>query len=190
MKNMIKNLSATILVVFITLSFTSLEKKQIKTNTSKVVWKGYKVTGSHHGTISIKSGSLTFTNEKLTSGEFTIDMTTISNADLTGKYKDKLEKHLKSDDFFEVSNFPTATLTFDKVNETKKNTYHITGDLTIKDITNPIEFNIVIDGNKATTSLKIDRTKFNVKYRSTSFFENLKDKAIYDEFDLEANLEF
>ena len=190
MKNMIKNLTAIILGIFITLSFTSLEKKQIKTDVSKIVWKGYKVTGSHHGTISLKSGSFTFTNDKLAGGEFTIDMTTISNADLTGKYKDKLEKHLKSDDFFEVGNYPTASLIFDKVNETGKNTYHITGDLTIKDQTNPVEFNIIIDGNKATTTLKIDRTKFNVKYRSTSFFENLKDKAIYDEFDLEANLEF
>lgn len=102
----------------------------------------------------------------------------------------KLEGHLKSDDFFGVEKFPTATLIFTDVKVKGKNSYNITGDLTIKGKTNPVTFEISIYGSKATTSLKIDRTKYGVKYGSTSFFDGLKDKAIYDEFDLVADLEF
>ncbi|MCF6348953.1 MAG: YceI family protein [Flavobacteriaceae bacterium] len=190
MKNTIKNLTLAALITFITFSFTILEKKQIKIDKSKIVWKGYKVTGSHEGTIALKSGSLSFTNDKLVGGEFTIDMTTIINTDQTGEYKGKLEGHLKSDDFFGVSTYPTATLSFDKVKATGKNVYSVTGDLTIKGKTNPIKFDISIYGNKATASLKVDRAKYHIKYGSTSFFDNLKDKAIYDEFDLVVDLEF
>lgn len=165
-------------------------KKEIKIENSKVVWKGYKVTGSHEGTITLKSGFLTFTEGKLTDGAFTINMTTITNTDLEGEYKGKLEGHLKSDDFFGVEKNPTATLVFKKVKSTGKNSYKVTGDLTIKGITNTVTFNLSVYGNKANASLKIDRTKFDVRYGSTSFFDNLKDKAIYDEFDLVADLQF
>ena len=192
MKNTIKNLAILVLVTVSTLSFTAVnnEKKEIKTDASKVVWKGYKVTGSHEGTIAIQSGSLIFEADKLTGGEFVIDMTTISNTDLDGGAKGKLEGHLKSDDFFGVEAHPTATLVFTKVTSSGKNAYNVSGDLTIKGKTNPVVFTMSIYGNKATASLKIDRTKYDVKYGSTSFFDGLKDKAIYDEFDLVSDLEF
>jgi len=192
MKNSMKNVIMATIVAFITLSFTSIDivKKEIKIEKSKVVWKGYKVTGSHEGTIALQSGFLTFEDEKLVGGEFIIDMTTIQNTDLEGKNKGKLEGHLKSDDFFGVATFPTATLAFKEVKSTGKNSYAVTGDLTIKGKTNPVTFVISIYGSKATASVKIDRTKFDVRYGSTSFFDNLKDKAIYDEFDLVTDLEF
>jgi len=192
MKNRLSTLGAAIIIAAITFSFTGIEngKKEIKTDKSSVTWKGYKVTGSHEGEISIKSGYLNFNEGELTGGEFTIDMTSIVNTDLEGEYKGKLEGHLKSDDFFGVEEFPTAKLVFNKVKNTGKNVYEVSGDLTIKDQTQPVTFNISINGNTATADLKIDRTKFGVKYRSTSFFEDLKDKAIYDEFDLTSNLEF
>lgn len=192
MKKTIKNLAIVALVAFTAFSFTTIgeEKKEIKTDKSKVVWKGYKVTGSHEGTIAIKSGSLTFNENKLTGGEFVIDMTSLSSTDLEGEYKGKLDGHLKSDDFFGVEKFPTATLVFTKVTASGKNSYNVTGDLTIKGKTNPITFAISIYGNKATASLKVDRTKYDVRYGSTSFFDDLKDKAIYDEFDLVSDLEF
>ncbi|MFD0988965.1 YceI family protein [Mariniflexile jejuense] len=192
MKRAIKSLAIIALVAFTTFSFTSKagEKKEIKLDKSKVVWKGYKVTGSHEGTIAIKSGSLTFDNGKLTGGEFVIDMTTINSTDLQGGGKEKLDGHLKSDDFFGVEKFPTAKLVFKKVTASGKNAYNVTGDLTIKGKTNPITFTISIYGNKATASLKVDRTKYDVRYGSTSFFDDLKDKAIYDEFDLVSDLEF
>ena len=77
-----------------------------------------------------------------------------------------------------------------KVKSTGKNSYEVTADLSIKDKTNPVTFDISIYGNKATANIKIDRTKFDVRYGSTSFFDDLQDKAIYDEFDLISDLEF
>jgi polyisoprenoid-binding protein YceI len=192
MKNSIKNIAIIAIVIFTTFSFTTLvkEKKQIKTKSSTVTWKAYKVTGSEKGIISLKSGTLTFANKKLTGGEFVIDMNTITSTDLKGEWKGKLEGHLKSNDFFGVAKYPTATLTFKKATAVGKNTYKVTGNLTIKGKTNKITFAISVYGNKATANLKIDRTKYDVKYGSTSFFDGLKDKAIYDEFDLIVDLEF
>jgi polyisoprenoid-binding protein YceI len=192
MKNSIKNIAAIAIVAFMTFSFTTIEggKKEIKVESSKVVWKGYKVTGSHQGTIAIKSGHLNFDKDILTGGSFEIDMSTITVTDLEGEYKGKLEGHLKSDDFFGVEKFPTATLIFTKVKSNGKNSYNVTGDITIKGKTESVTFNVSIYGNKASVLLKIDRTKFDVRYGSTSFFDGLKDKAIYDEFDLIADLEF
>ncbi len=192
MKNTIKTLALAAVVAFITLSFATInvDKKEIKTEKSKVIWKGYKVTGSHEGTIAIQSGFLNFTEGILSGGEFVIDMTSINTTDMKGGGKGKLDGHLKSDDFFGVAAHPTATLVFNKVTATNENEYTVTGDLTIKGKTNPITFKMVISGNKATASLKIDRTKYGIKYKSASFFDSLKDKAIYDEFDLVSDLEF
>lgn len=187
-----KRLALIAIVAIITFSFTKVnaQQKEIKIENSKVVWKGYKVTGSHEGTINLKSGFLTFNEGNLNGGEFVMNMNSLITTDLEGEYKSKLEGHLKSDDFFGVEKNPTAALIFTKVEQNGKNAYKVTGDLTIKGITKQIVFDFSVYGNKATTSLKIDRTKYDVRYGSTSFFDNLKDKAIYDEFDLIADLEF
>ena len=192
MKNKIKNIVAIALIAFVTFSFTKLveDKKEIKTASSKVVWKGYKVTGSHEGTIAIKSGNLSFDDEKLTGGMFVMDMTSISSTDLTGGSQKKLNGHLKSDDFFGVEKFPTASLVFKEVKSTGKNSYEVIGDITIKGKTASVTVSVSVYGNKANAALKIDRTKFDVKYGSTSFFDDLKNKAIYDDFDIVADLEF
>ena len=192
MKNRVKTIAAALIIATITFAFTTIEdgKKEVKVETSSVTWKGYKVTGSHAGSIALKQGSLDFKDGKLAGGEFVIDMTSIINTDMEGEYKAKLEGHLKSDDFFGVSNYPTAKLVFNTVKSTGKNSYEVTGNLTIKDKTNPVTFDISIYGNKATANVKIDRTEYDVRYGSTSFFDNLQDKAIYDEFDLITDLEF
>ncbi len=189
MKNTIKNLAFAIAIIF-SFATSNAQQKKINTEKSNVEWKGYKVTGSHKGTINIKSGSLTFKDGKLFDGEFIMDMTSLVSTDLTGKYKGKLEGHLKSDDFFGVAKFPTAKLLFTKVKSNGKNGYNVTAEITIKDITKKVNVAFSIYGNKATATLKIDRTKFDVRYGSTSFFGNLKDKAIYDDFDLVVDLEF
>ncbi len=192
MKNKLKTIGAAMIMAVITFSFSTIEgeKKEIKTDRSSVIWKGYKVTGSHKGSISLKSGHLIFNEGKLVGGEFVMDMTSLENTDLEGEYKQKLEGHLKSDDFFAVEKFPTAGLVFTKVKSTGKNAYEVTADLTIKDNTESITFEMSIYGSKATANLKIDRTDYGVKYGSVSFFDDLKDKAIYDEFDLVSDLEF
>lgn len=165
-------------------------KKEVKSDASRVAWKAYKVTGSHNGTIALNSGALIFDNDKLTGGEFEVQMTSLISTDLEGESKGKLEGHLKSDDFFGVENHPTSTLVFTKVEPSGKNSYEVTGDLTIKGITKPITFDVSVYGSKATATMKIDRSKYNVRYGSGSFFENLGDKTIYDEFDLVVDLEF
>ena len=192
MKNTIKKVAILALVTVFASSFTNYkgEKKEVKKEQSEVTWKGYKVGGSHEGTIAIKEGYLEFDNDKLTGGKFVINMTTISSTDLEGEYKGKLDGHLKSDDFFGVANHPTASLMFKTVKNSGKNAYDVTGDLTVKGKTLPITFTVSINGNKAKASLKIDRAKYDIRYGSNSFFDDLKDKAIYDEFDIIANLEF
>jgi polyisoprenoid-binding protein YceI len=166
------------------------EKVPVKTGESKVTWKAYKVTGSHTGTVALKEGALIFNEGTLTGGEFAVDMTTLVATDLEGEYKEKLEGHLKSDDFFGVNENPTSNLVFKEVKASGKNSYKVTGDLTIKGITKAITFDVSIYGNKATATMKIDRAQYNVRYGSGSFFENLGDKTIYDEFDLVVDLEF
>ncbi len=166
------------------------EKKEVNTSTSKVTWKAYKVTGSHTGTVNLNSGALTFEGDKLTGGEFEVDMTSLISTDLEGEYKGKLEGHLKSDDFFGVATHPTSSLVFTKVSASGKNSYEVTGDLTIKGITKAVTLDVSIYGSKATATMKIDRAEYDVRYGSGSFFENLGDKTIYDEFDLVVDLEF
>ncbi len=190
-----KNLFFSAIIAVITMvsfAFTSMDidKKTIKTDKSKITWKGYKMTGSHYGTIAIKSGVLEFDKDKLTGGEFVVDMSTITTDDLTGEYKRKLENHLKSDDFFGSAKFPEAKLKFTSVKMIGKNSYRVTGDLTIKNTTKPVTFELGVYGNKANATVKIDRSAYDVRYGSASFFNDLQDKVIYDEFDLVVDLEF
>lgn len=159
---------------------------------STVEWYAEKVTGKHNGTVALKSGEFNLTGEKLTSGSFVVDMTTIDCSDLEGEWKDKLVGHLKSDDFFGVETFPTATFNLKSAKKQGGNKYLVNGDLTIKGITKPIEFpaEVVVAGDKviSTATLTIDRSKYNVKYGSGSFFDDLGDKTIYDNFDLKIKI--
>ena len=165
-------------------------RKTIKTSESAVTWKGYKVTGSHYGVIDLKEGFLTFEGDKLKGGEFVVDMTTLVSHDLSGEYKGKLEGHLKSDDFFGTDKHSTSKLVFTNVSASGKNSYKVTGNLTIKGKTNPVTFDVSVYGSKATATMKVDRSLYDVKYGSGSFFDNLGDQTIYDEFDLVVDLEF
>lgn len=177
-------------------SFTGKEKKttlSVNVAESKVVWLGKKVTGEHTGTIGIAQGNLEFSKDQLSGGTFEIDMKSIANTDIEDQeYSKKLEGHLKSDDFFGVEKFPKSTLVIKKVKLEAGNKYHVKGEITIKGITNAIEFpvEVIVAGSKATASatITIDRSKFEVKYGSGSFFDDLGDKMIYDEFTLEVTL--
>jgi len=169
--------------------FTQKITKRVNVETSVVIWTGYKVTGQHEGTITLKEGVLLFKNEILTGGNFIIDMTTINTTDLQGGAKNRLDGHLKNEHFFDVDKHKTAAMTFKDV-KPDGNSYLIIADLTIKGITKEISFNMAVSENSATANLKIDRTKFNITYKSASLSNVLKDKAIYDEFDLRVKLEF
>jgi len=187
-------LSVSVLaIIFLLQSFTttsSSTKTSIDIKSSKIIWKGYKVAGSHEGTVNLQAGTLSFKKDRLVGGEFEIDMTSLTCTDLVGEYKEKLDGHLKSDDFFGVDSHPVAILKLNKVKPTGKNSYTIQGDLTLKGITKTIDFTASIYGKKATANLKIDRTAFNIRYGSGNFFSDLKDNLIYDEFDLVIDLAF
>lgn len=178
----------------LTLAFTGpVETAGVNTTDSVITWKGYKVLGSHEGTISIKNGDLQMQDGALVGGSFEIDMTTISCTDLTGEYKGKLEGHLKSPDFFGVETYPLATFNITNVvSRGTEGSYKITGDLTIKETTKAIRFNVQIaeenEQQIATGDVQIDRSDFDVRYGSGSFFDNLGDNTIYDEFDLNIRL--
>ena len=165
---------------------------------STMAWVGEKVTGQHNGVISIKSGSFMAEDGKM-GGQFVIDMTSIVVKDIPmdNEYNGKLTGHLKSADFFNVSESPEAKFEITKVlpykaKEGEMANYKVTGNLTIKGITNEISFPAMIemaDGKfsaKAKTS--IDRSRWDIRYGSGSFFDNLGDKLIYDDFHLEINL--
>lgn len=155
---------------------------------SKVEWLGKKVTGEHKGTIKIKSGDLEMKDGKLSGGNIVIDMTTINTTDLEGDWKKKLDGHLNSPDFFNTSEHKTASFKVTDVKSGGKDKYTVTGDLTIKGITKPVTFNVNNKKGMYKGTIKFDRTKFDVKYKSGSFFENLGDKMIYDDVELTFSL--
>lgn len=190
-----KNFSIVLaLFAFIGLSFTNpVETTIAKVNTkaSQVKWKGYKVTGEHSGVIDIQSGELQFTDETLSGGNFTIDMTTLKVTDLQGGMAKKLEGHLKSPDFFGIEKFPTAHFKITKaISRGTPGSYKVVGDLTIKETTKEIKFMVQVSADQKTAKadITVDRSDFNVRYGSGSFFDGLGDKTIYDEFDLEVSL--
>ncbi|MEI6851660.1 MAG: YceI family protein [Bacteroidota bacterium] len=154
---------------------------------SKINWVGKKVTGEHTGTINLASGEFTINNGMIEKGKFEVDMTSIKDVDQTDEaYRTKLETHLKSDDFFGVVAYPKATFVIDKPVKIENGITLVDGKITIKGVTQPIVIKAVFsegkDGMRIYATITIDRTKFNVKYGSGSFFENLGDKTIYDEF--------
>lgn len=164
----------------------------VKPEESTVKWVGRKVTGEHYGTVVLKSGNLDIKEGKLNGGNFVVDMTSIVSEDLTGEYKGKLEGHLKSDDFFGVEKYPEAKFIMTKAVKKGGNQYDVTGDLTIKGTTNAVTFPaevVVTDKNAyATATITVDRSKYDVRYGSGSFFDNLGDKTIYDNFELQVKL--
>ena len=169
----------------------------VDAKSSIMKWVGKKVTGQHNGTITISSGKLMTSGSTVTGGTFAIDMKSIVCLDLTdAETNGKLVGHLKSDDFFGVDKFPTSTFEIVSVKPLSKPqanlTHTVTGKLTIKGITNTISFpaKITMDGShlNAWAKFMVDRAKYNVRYGSGSFFDNLGDKVIYDDFEIELDL--
>ncbi|NRF38873.1 YceI family protein [Pedobacter foliorum] len=160
---------------------------------SKLTWLAKKATGEHNGSVKVSNGSFTVDNNTLKTGSFDIDTRTITVTDLTDESANtKLVGHLKSDDFFSAEKFPKANFVISSATKITGNQYNVKGKLTIKGITNEVSFPAVIavNGKKLTANAKItiDRTKYDIKFRSKNFFENLGDKVIYDDFDIDVAL--
>jgi len=179
---------------------TTAETKGIKylidEANSQVYWTGSKLAGSHTGTFNLTKGELFAENGVLTGGNFVLNIASLTNTDLTGEQKTNLEGHLKSPDFFDVANHPASTFAITKATQLKDDptaNYMIYGNLNIKDVTKEIgiKAQIYISGKSLSVSAPkfiINRTDFNMKYGSASFFDNLKDKAISDEVALQIKL--
>jgi polyisoprenoid-binding protein YceI len=183
-----KNTLLSVLFFLAAIAVNGQEKLTASTEKTTLLWLGEKVTGQHTGTIMLKDGWLTMEENKIVSGEFNIDMTTIKDAE----NNERLEGHLKSDDFFGVEKFPVSKLVLTGSDSFEKGSALVKGNLTIKGVTNPVEFRTVIqkkeDGTWFYANIVVDRTKYNIRYGSGSFIDNLGDKAIYDEFKLKVNL--
>jgi polyisoprenoid-binding protein YceI len=167
------------------------QKSEMKVGDSKIVWTGKKVGGSHTGEIQLLSGYLKKSGDSFSSGKFVADMTSISNKDIEDEEsKAKLVGHLKSGDFFSVDKFATATLEIENGKEISSGKYKFTGKMTIKDQTHPVSFEADVDGKTFSGKLVVDRAKYNVRYGSGSFFDNLGDNLIYDDFELNFKVTF
>ncbi|MXV13872.1 YceI family protein [Hufsiella ginkgonis] len=183
------------LSVLAALSLSAFVAKKDETYTvdvskSSIEWIGRKVTGQHTGTVKIASGNLIYNGATLKGGTFTMDMNSVVTTDGSGA---RLETHLKSPDFFGVEKNPTSTFTVTKVAPAGGDQVNITGNLTIKGITKPLTFPATVkkQGNAIAAvakGVKVDRTKYDIKYNSKSIFAAIGDKAIDDEFELAINL--
>lgn len=172
------------------LSFTPPKDEIFKVDTEKssINWTGRKVTGQHSGNIKIANGQLVYTKKTLKSGSFVIDMTSLICSD-----SEKVQNHLKTDDFFSVEKNPVSKFVITKVAHAGTDRVNITGDLTIKGITQPLTFPATVKRQgdaivAVAKGVKVNRVKYDIKYRSLAFFSNIGDKAINDEFELDVNL--
>ena len=175
-------------------SATLLKPTIFKVDASKSTfkWTGKKVTGSHWGYVKFSDGTFSVEKNQVKGGTFNVDMTSIDCQDTQGEWGQKLVGHLKSDDFFSVDKNPKSTLTLKSVTPKGGNNFDIKADLMIKGVTSEVNFPATITTSatevKTIASFKIDRTKFGLKYGSGSFFDNLGDKAIDNDFLVDVNV--
>jgi len=161
---------------------------------SSIKWTGRELsTKSHYGSLQMKNGSLTVNTDGTVNGIIKIDMTTIDCEDLQGRSKASLERHLRSDDFFSVESHPIATLTFKSEGGIAAgNKLAFNGDLEIKGISHPISFESEVKSVDpkvtALVDMTFDRSKYNVRFRSGTFFQNLGDKLIYDDIEITVDI--
>ena len=163
---------------------------EIDKNKSQVKWSGKKVTGEHYGTIELKDGTVMVEDGKIAGGTFVMDMTTIVNEDISNESMNgRLVGHLKSDDFFSVEKHPDAKLVLKDVKHKSGDDYTFTAHLTIKEITHPVTFDAKssVEDRKLTSKgkIEVDRTLYDIKFRSGKFFSDLGDNLIYDTFTLD-----
>lgn len=190
MNKLLNTLSAVLLSSTL---IAQVDTYPVNAGKSSLAWHAEKVTGSHDGNVAIKEGYIVMKSGKLHSAYIEMDMTSITCTDIEDAGTNaKLVGHLKSDDFFSVEKHPVAKLEATKVSAAGANKYKVNANMTIKGITNPIEFTVElkeVDGIlNGTTELTIDRTKYDIRYGSGSFFDDLGDKTIYDEFTIKVKL--
>lgn len=189
-----KRILLLLVLTSVFMAFKPVEVYKVDTGKSKIEWVGRKVTGEHKGELKLASGNLNFDGKNFKGGSFVIDMNSLSVTDLQGEMNGKLLGHLKSEDFFSVDKFSTSKFVVTKITPTGAGKVNITGNLTIKGITKPITFPaaVAIKENNVVVAVangvKVDRTLFDIRYGSKSFFESIGDKAIDNDFELNINI--
>ena len=181
--------------LFVNITVSAQTTMDLNLDKSKVEWTGKKVTGEHTGTVMLKSGQLMMKGAEIVGGEFVMDMSSITNIDITNdKYRGKLDKHLKSEDFFGVTKFPESKFVIKESKNLKDGKLLVKGEISIKGIIKSLEFEVTShkhgDSYHMSGLIIIDRTQFDIKYGSGSFFDNLGDKTIHDNFELKFDLMF
>jgi len=185
-----KNLFLALAVMAVALGYS--QETNINLETSKLRWEGKEVsTKSHYGGLSFKSGDLKLEGTKVKGGSFIVDMTSLDVQDLSGGGKTRLEGHLRSDDFFSVDSNPEAFLILNTVVSDSNGVQVLQGDLTIKGKTAPVQVEFTeVTASMASAQMVFDRSVYDVRFRSGSFFENLGDKLIYDDIEIQVNLNY
>ncbi|MBA0883472.1 YceI family protein [Flavobacterium undicola] len=169
---------------YLSLHFGNEKYFIIDTKESVVTWKGSMLIGpnSHTGYVYISKGELMIENGQLVGGTAEVDMNTIE--DENHGRDNGLINHLKDPDFFDVKKFPISTIAITKVASINGENKKVTGNLTIKGITHPVTFPAKIEVKdgivKMNAKLIIDRTKWDVRYNSGKFYDNLADETISD----------
>ncbi|MEC8636757.1 MAG: YceI family protein [Bacteroidota bacterium] len=178
--------------IFSTFGLSQAQNLTASLEQSNIRWYGEELTGkTHFGDLSFKDAHIEVQDGIITGGNFVVNMTSLSVEDLSGGGKARLEGHLKSDDFFSVEKHPEATLKITQKAKVKDGVQTLFGKLTIKGIEHPVEFTMNLgENNTALAGLTFDRSKYNVRFRSGSFFENLGDKLILDDIRMEVSLKW
>jgi len=190
MKKILLTTILSVITLFAMAAKPHIDHIRVNSESSTIKWIGSKIASSHEGNVSITKGVLFINHGTLVGGEVSIDMTSISCSDIKSLKKNQyLVNHLKDEDFFNVLEFPTATIKIIHAVKSEGNTYKIVADLTIKGITHPISFDADVNVNGlnflATAKIKIDRTKWDIRYNSETFFKDLGDKLILDEIEFD-----
>lgn len=160
-----------------------IDRFEINTSKSLIRWAGKKIVGGETaGTIQLAGGFLGVKGKLLAEGEVVVDTKSIASE----KAPARLISHLKNEDFFDVEKFPTASFVITSV-KVEDRQAHVTGKMTIKGITHSLSFPAEVTYGKdvvvaKASEVKVDRTKFDIKYRSGSIFSGLGDNAIEDYF--------
>lgn len=162
---------------------------KVVTDKSTVQWEGKRINKKHTGSIGLKQGSFEIVDSKFVSGKFVIDMDVMTDESHPDPNEPgRLIGHLKSDDFFDVEKYPEAILLISDSEKFDKGKAKVNGKLTIKGRTHPITFIVVQKGAIFTSSLVFDRSLYDVRYQSGKFFDNLGDKTIMDEIEIDVSL--
>ena len=186
------HLLSAITLIFSTFGLSQAQNLTASLEQSNIRWYGEELTGkTHFGDLSFKDAHIEVQDGIITGGNFVVNMTSLSVEDLSGGGKARLEGHLKSDDFFSVEKHPEATLKITQKAKVKDGVQTLFGKLTIKGIEHPVEFTMNLgENNTALAGLTFNRSKYNVRFRSGSFFENLGDKLILDDIRMEVSLKW